>query len=167
MNGVAVGDFPVLVFWRLVLGLPGADVFHSHLVRGDAHADVSRIAEKRALFITIGFQIPDAVVSGEAGLRDHLIDYPIEFLLGVEIVMRFEHRRDVVAHEELVDGHFPAGTVLFETIAAVRILAAPFVECSHFHPAACRLIPAQEVMEEYKFVFGPALLKGLFEPLIL
>ena len=89
----------------------------------DAH--VPRIAEKCALLVSIGFQIADAVVPGEARLGNHLVDNSVEFLPGVEIVVRLEDGRDVVAHEQLVNRRVPPGAVFLEAIAAVRDSCRP------------------------------------------
>ena len=148
-------------------GQPRTDVVHGHLVRGDSHSHVPRIAKKCALLVSIVFQIADAVVAGKARLGDHLIDNSIEFLPGEEIVVGLEDGRHVVAHEQLVNRRVPSGAVLLEAIAAVRVLAAPFVERRDFNASARSLVPAEEVVDEDEFESCPALLKRLFEPPIL
>ena len=61
------------------------------------------IAEKYPLLVTIVFQVADAIVPSKAGWRNHQVKKSVEFRTGLKIVVRLEHRRDVIAEEKLMN----------------------------------------------------------------
>ena len=66
-----------------------------------------------------------------------------------------------------MDRFRPAWTMGLETVAAIRVFSAPFVKGGDFNSAACRLIAAQQIMDENEFNLGSALLECLRQPLVL
>lgn len=57
------------------------------------------VAEEDALSLTIILQITDAVIADETWLGNHDVVDAGQFLPGVKIVVRFEHRCDVVLQD--------------------------------------------------------------------
>jgi hypothetical protein len=93
-----------------------------------------------------------------------LIHDPIEILSGVEIVVSLEYCRNVVAHQQLVNRHCPAGAVLLEAFGSIHIPATPLVEGREFNPSTGGLVPAEQVVDEDELKPGPTLLQSPLEP---
>ena len=91
--------------------------------------------------------------------------------------MAVEDDVDLILHEQLMDGHVPAGAFGGEALAAIGVLAAPLVSVGNFDAAACsdvrrgaigqRGAAADDVVHEHELVFGTAVLQRGFEPVVL
>ena len=85
-------------------------------------------------------------VAGAAGLRDFLVGDSVEILLRVEVVVAVEYDGDMVLFQQFADRRRPAGAVLGESVGAVRVFAAPFVERRGFCAAAALVVCSADQM---------------------
>ena len=73
----------------------------------------------------------------------------------------------MVFDEQGVNGFVPAGALLVETVLAVGVVSAPFVETRKFDPSALVFITPDQVVDENELEFRAAGCKGGFEPGVL
>ena len=85
------------------------------------------------------------------GLRHILVDDPIQILFDKKMVVTVKHDVHTVFHKKLMQRHLPAWTVLFEALAAVGVLAAPFHVVSRFGSTPhIPPQPANQVVNEHE-----------------
>ena len=101
-------------------------------------------------------------------LRNKLIDDAAEILLDEHVVVAVEDNTRPVIYQHLMNGLAPTGTILGKFVCSGDTFAAPFPERSCLFAAALVAIAATDkVMQEYEPQLRIALLKRLFQPVVL
>lgn len=98
-NLTVAGDLTIFVHGGFVGREAGTNIIQRHMVRCYRNAHMARIAQKYALFVAVGVEITDSIVPGKTWLGHHLVNDPVEFLQGIEIIVGFEDGGDVVAEQ--------------------------------------------------------------------
>ena len=130
----AVGGF--------ILREAGADEVDRDASRRNRDPQVPGAAEDVALHVAVLGGVARRVAAPQSRLGNFLVDDAVEVLLGEEVVVAVEDDRDAGFDQQWMNGHGPAGPVLLEAVAAVRVLSAPFVERRRLAPPRlCLSVP--------------------------
>lgn len=161
------------------------DVVSHSLIGADGDADVATVGQEVAG--GVGAEIDVLAVHGaaeagvvrRAGLRAFEIDDAVACLVAVEVVVAVEDDVDLVLHEQIMDGHVPAGALGGKAGAAVDVVATPLVFVAHFDAATRGELrgghvvddglgaAADDVVHEDELVSSAAVLQRVTQPVIL
>ena len=159
---VTVLAFPAPISWKERL-----HIINPHQLGCHTHPDVAWTAKHNAIAVAIFLSGDGSGGTDRRRLGHRLINDSIQLLPSKQVIVDVEEDGYIILHEQQVDRHLPAGTVLFKSPAAVGIISAPLVQGRVLYAASPLPVSSHQVVREDEFELCSASLQRLAEPLIL